>query len=587
MDEYSEETTSWGEYSVRWALLLVLLQAAGVIFLTSMIALVTPPAGDDLINLRPALCFSGPVAFVCWAYTFLAPMQNGKQWGWLPNVSDGDAARVTVGYQLIWIALATYCVRTFGIGELRALIWLFAFSVLIASHLHFQGRQMRILWSMLLMEALGLWASDMFLGQPTSYERLTLAFSLVFGLIALRMAQNRERTQAVQGALAKGRQDEKSYLVQRLGHLQEANAAKSRLLAVISHDLRQPVHALGMMLGRLRREAAATTFRVEFDEVNQVVESLSSSLSTLMAVTRLNSGRMDATLVPVVLEDLFDALKSEFHQLAALKGLELVVQSNQLGITTDPEHLRTILTNLLSNAIKYSANGHVQLIAEAVSTQSVTITVRDEGLGIAGPDLSRMFEPFVRLRYHKSAAEGIGLGLSIVKQTAELIDVPIEVASTLGEGTCFSIVFPRYRAHATATRRLPGVLLRGLRVVVVDNDETVLASTAKSLEELGCRVIASNAWVGLEAKLDMTVSPVDLILTDYHLDAGTSGYELILHLRQRYGVAIPAILLTGDVEIRHGHDSNTAGITIAYKPLPHDSLAKLIQATVLTAPALN
>lgn len=122
--------------------------------------------------------------------------------------------------------------------------------------------------------------------------------------------------------------------------------------------------------------------------------------------------------------------------------------------------------------------------------------------------------------------------------------------------------------------------LRGLRIVVVDNDEIVLESMARTLEEWGCRVIAACDWVGLEAKLEMTSSPIDLILTDFHLDAGLSGYELIKRIRKRAGAQIPSILLTGDVEIRHGPESTATAVVIAYKPLPYEKLANLIQETI-------
>lgn len=238
------------------------------------------------------------------------------------------------------------------------------------------------------------------------------------------------------------------------------------------------------------------------------------------------------------------------------------------------------VTNLVSNAIKYSSRGVIRITALSPIPKTVVISVEDNGIGIPSDDLERIFEPFVRLPYRKGSVDGIGLGLAIVKQTADLIKAPIEVESVLGQGTTFLLTLPRSEDLEATVAPAKETFLRGVRIVVVDNDEIVLESMARTLEEWGCRVIAAGDWVGLEAKLEMTSSPIDLILTDFHLDAGLSGYELIKRVRKRLGARIPSILLTGDVEIRHGPESTATAVVIAYKPLSYEKLASLIQETI-------
>jgi len=349
---------------------------------------------------------------------------------------------------------------------------------------------------------------------------------------------------------------------------------------MVSHDLRQPVHALGLMLGRLRREASLSSLRVEVEAVNEVVNSLSKSLTMLMAVTRLNSGQIVTLSEAISLEKLFGSLANEFEGTATASGLTLIFEARELNVLTDPNHLRTIMTNLVSNAIKYSSRGVIRITAVSPIPQTVVVSVEDNGIGIPSDDLTRIFEPFVRLPYRKGSVDGIGLGLAIVKQTADLIKAPIEVESVLGQGTTFFLTLPRSEDLEAAVAPAKETFLRGVRIVVVDNDEIVLESMARTLEEWGCRVIAAGDWVGLEAKLEMTSSPIDLILTDFHLDAGLSGYELIKRVRKRLGVRIPSILLTGDVEIRHGPESTATAVVIAYKPLSYEKLAGLIQETI-------
>lgn len=451
--------------------------------------------------------------------------------------------------------------------------------VLLTLLFHVDGPLKNTAWTLLWVQMFcvsGVALASGQLGHVFPQVIASLVFLLAGHAVASFRVQEHERARKV----LKERQEERDHLVQQLGHLQEAHAAKARLLAMVSHDLRQPVHALGLMLGRLRREASLSSLRVEVEAVNEVVNSLSKSLTMLMAVTRLNSGQVTTLSEAVSLEKMFSSLAKEFEETATTSGLSIVFEAHELNVLTDPHHLRTILTNLLSNAIKYSSRGLVRIAATSPMPQSVVISVADDGIGIPMDDLNKIFEPFVRLPYRKDTVDGIGLGLAIVKQTADLIKAPIQVESVVGQGTTFFLTLPRSRDLQAVVAPAKDSYLRGVRIVVVDNDEIVLESMARTLEEWGCRVIAACDWVGLEAKLEMTSSPIDLILTDFHLDAGLSGYELIKRVRKRAGAQIPSILLTGDVEIRHGPESTATAVVIAYKPLPYEKLSNIIQETL-------
>lgn len=451
--------------------------------------------------------------------------------------------------------------------------------MLLSSLVHVDGELKKAAWRLLFIQIVC--AAGVAIASDQMDRFLPgIVTSLVFLPLGYIVATCRAQEHAYIRESQKTHQEEKGYLVQQVAHLQEAHSAKARLLGMVSHDLRQPVHALGLMLGRLRREASLSSLRVEVEAVNEVVNSLSKSLTMLMAVTRLNSGQVTALSEITSLERLFSSLAHEFQETATAGGLAISFEAHELTVQTDPNHLRTILTNLLSNAIKYSTQGVVRMEASSPSPQKVVIRVEDNGICIPSEDLERIFEPFVRLSYRKGSTDGIGLGLAIVKQTADLIKAPIEVMSVPGQGTTFSLTLPRSEKSQPAESPAKDVYLRGVRIVVVDNDEIVLESMARTLEEWGCRVIAASDWAGLEAKLEMTVSPIDLILTDFHLDAGLSGYELIKRVRKRQDAQIPSILLTGDVEIRHGPGSTAAAVVIAYKPLPYEKLACLIQETL-------
>lgn len=283
----------------------------------------------------------------------------------------------------------------------------------------------------------------------------------------------------------------------------------------------------------------------------------------LASTDSLQRSNMDADSGPTSLNELMsgDPPIPEEQENNELRALEI----NTADFTADPSDVlqRQQMQRALTSAI-----------ASLPQRQQYALNA------YYAHDLTRIFEPFVRLPYKKGSVDGIGLGLAIVKQTADLIKAPLEVESVVGEGTTFHLTLPRCEDLQAAAAPAKDNHLRGVRIVVVDNDEIVLESMARTLEEWGCRVIAACDWNGLEAKLEMTSSPIDLILTDFHLDAGLSGYELIKRVRKRLGVQIPSILLTGDVEIRHGPESTATAVVIAYKPLPYEKLANLIQETI-------
>ena len=521
------------------------------------------------------------LAFLIWRFTLLRLAFKEQPFVLSDQSMFRGLTTLSLVYGVVWV-VACICIfvdRTpLGRG-FEVLLMTLQAGVLMSLLFHVDGPLKRAAWTLLSVQMFcgaGVALASGQLGHVYPEVIASLAFLLVGHALVSFRAEEHESVRKIH----KERQEEKNHLVQQLAHLQEAHAAKARLLAMVSHDLRQPVHALGLMLGRLRREASLSSLRVEVEAVNEVVNSLSKSLTMLMAVTRLNSGQVTTLSEAISLEKMFSSLATEFEETATTSGLSIVFEAHELNVLTDPHHLRTILTNLLSNAIKYSSRGLVRITATSPTPQSVVISVADNGIGIPMDDLSKIFEPFVRLPYRKGTVDGIGLGLAIVKQTADLIKAPIQVESLVGQGTTFFLTLPRSQDLQAVVAPAKDTYLRGVRIVVVDNDEIVLESMARTLEEWGCRVIAACDWVGLVAKLEMTSSPIDLILTDFHLDAGLSGYELIKRVRKRAGTQIPSILLTGDVEIRHGPESTATAVVIAYKPLPYEKLANIIQETL-------
>jgi hypothetical protein len=272
------------------------------------------------------------------------------------HARTGFLQGATFIHGLAWSALAIQLFQSAPGASAEALTWAMLISILLSSHYHAYGSLRQPVWALLSLQCICLAGAWLFLSE--SQQALLEAIALITVLmLAYSIASLREREHAEARRSVGDRLEERSCLMQQISHLQEAHSSKSRLLAMVSHDLRQPVHALGLMLGRFRQDASSSSLRIDIEAVNDVVNSLSKSLTMLMAVTRLNSGQVIALPESVSLERLFMSLANEFEETAAASRLQLHFRSNDLSVTTDPNHLRTILVNLISNAIKYTPQG--------------------------------------------------------------------------------------------------------------------------------------------------------------------------------------------------------------------------------------
>lgn len=376
-------------------------------------------------------------------------------------------------------------------------------------------------------------------------------------------------------------------LQQRLHHknelLAETSSSKSLLLAMASHDLRQPVHALGLLVERLRCDAGSSAVRERVEVINNVVQDLSATLEKLMALAKFDSGTVPVHLEPVALDRMFVTLQNEFEPFAFEKGLTLQYESGGLLVYTDATLLRTMMCNLLTNAIRYSDQGTVSATAHLRDDgQTVRIEVSDKGVGIPTERVPDIFEAFIRLGGADPGSEGLGLGLVIVKRAAELLKIPLQVRSELGHGSVFSLDVPLSSSLPDPVLSLSGSTsrLQGLRILLLDNDQVVLASMAQTFEEWGCKIVTGASAADVKTKLKLLTGGLDLIITDYHLGAGVNGVEVIQSLRRTSGVNTPAIILTGDVGIHLDADAGESRTVVAHKPLSPGRLGDLAVKTL-------
>jgi signal transduction histidine kinase/CheY-like chemotaxis protein len=404
--------------------------------------------------------------------------------------------------------------------------------------------------------------------QGHAYAHGFAVFTLsMFGLYLI-YASNQRKSVLKGFELAKLNGQLADQLHAKNAELQEVATGRSRLLATVSHDLRQPAHAIGLLAERALCDSSPASTRQSLRDLNELSKSLSASLITLMDLTRLDAGLVEPSKMPLSLEQVFKRLEAEFEAAALSKGLLFLVKSADHWVRSDPVLLHGLLANLVSNALKYTAHGMVEL-SSRIEGDQVLISVLDTGIGVRSDKLEIIFKEFVRLDASESGTEGLGLGLSIVKRYAILLGHRLSVASTPGQGSRFSVCLP-----LTDPQPIPSddagdpaqVQLSHLHVLVVDNVDLLLSSMVKTLSGWGSGVASAHNMVeAIEASRDR---PVDLLISDYHLgDLEPNGLQLIQTLRARADRALPALLLTGDVSAQLEASAHSQGVRVLHKPV--------------------
>ncbi|MCO5763731.1 MAG: hybrid sensor histidine kinase/response regulator [Chromatiaceae bacterium] len=358
--------------------------------------------------------------------------------------------------------------------------------------------------------------------------------------------------------------------------------AKSKFLATASHDLRQPLHAMSLLVSALKEK-----IRPDNSEARHLVQHIEASaysmenmLSTLLDLSRLDAGVVVARPVCLPVEPILARLRQQFQPVAAEKGLELRIPTSRLGIFTDPALLERILANLIANAIRYTERGKVLLVLRRIQKDWVRIEVHDTGRGIPEHFRERIFEEYFQLENpERDRGKGLGLGLAIVKRLSQLLGSPVQVQSG-PKGTCFSLraarcqIRPGRQAHATPPAL--AVLPEQALVAFIEDDETILEAMAALFEQWGIELAAGGDVAEAKADLLELGRAPDVILSDYRLRGGRNGIEAINELRAVFGPQIPAALITGDTAPSTIQAISASGLPMLHKPVKPAKLRALL-----------
>lgn len=350
-----------------------------------------------------------------------------------------------------------------------------------------------------------------------------------------------------------------------------ANLSKDKYLAAASHDLLQPLNAARLLISTLRERKLPQNELHLVERAHQALEGAEDLLTDLLDISKLDQAAIKPDIDIYSLDDVLLPLVSEFQSVAAAAGLQLKHYIPRVAIKTDFRLLTRILRNFLSNACRYTDQGCV-LVGARMRAGALRIEVWDTGRGIPEEELQSIFLEFNQLGIGRSAKRsGVGLGLAIVDRIASMLGYQVLVRSKPGRGSVFSIdvplaeAMPRERVAAPAVVPQLGDPLPGRRLLVIDNEESILLSMAALLEQWGCTVVTATDEQSAMTALD-GVAP-DAILADYHLDHGLTGWDVVLAVRGRFNQALPVVMITADRSDQCRQQLQGCGVPVLNKPV--------------------
>lgn len=372
---------------------------------------------------------------------------------------------------------------------------------------------------------------------------------------------------------------------QALEAAERATEERSRFLAVASHDLRQPVHALGLFAATLHKRLHAGPDAALTRHLLGAVDALERSFNAVLDISRLDAGAVAPALQTFPLRDLFRRLHMHYAGQAELAGLGLRLAPGGRWVTSDPHLLERMLGNLVQNAIRHTTRGGVVVVARRRG-DGVNIEVWDTGTGIAAEDLSRIFDEFVRVGVgERDRSHGLGMGLAIVRRLARLLGHRLEIASTPGRGTMVRIGIragdlPVIDGGLAPADTLPMAIHEPRMVLVIDDEPSIREGLRLLLQEWGFHAVTAADAEQAEQAAQALEGRIDLVLSDVHLGGGADGLELVAQLRRICGRELPAILITGDIA-RTGLQRLAEGADpVLFKPVQPRRLYEAMRAVL-------
>jgi signal transduction histidine kinase/CheY-like chemotaxis protein len=360
---------------------------------------------------------------------------------------------------------------------------------------------------------------------------------------------------------------------------EQASLAKSTFLAAASHDLRQPVHAMGLFVGALRSVPMPPQGQRLLEQLELSINAMDGLFSAILDISRLDARIVEVHRRCFAIGPLLDRICRDYEEEARVKELSLTRRYSSVIVESDPVLVERILRNLISNAVRYTSQGRI-VVGCRRRGATVLVQVWDTGRGIPADQQDRVFQEYYQLdNPERDRTKGLGLGLAIVRRLTELLDCKLRLRSQPGRGSCFEVTFPLAGDTTGVIELQPqafsGVLAQGL-IIVIDDELAIRQAMSSLLTGWGYNVVAAGSGEEAIQVLSRFPAPPDLVICDYRLRNGENGIEVIARLRSEFNEAIPAMLITGDTAPDRLAEAKASGLLLLHKPLSNAKLRAAI-----------
>ena len=353
---------------------------------------------------------------------------------------------------------------------------------------------------------------------------------------------------------------------------------KTQLLRTVSHDLRQPLHVLNLMLDYLAETKLDARQKIALRHARAACDAGSGLLNSLLEYSRLEAGIIESNPIPVSVHSILKDIEVRFAPLAEAKGLLFRVRESGLATVVDAKLLDQALSNLVSNAIKFTHVGGV-LLACRRSGEHVVFEVWDTGVGVSKTQQQEIFKEFWQGReasFEKDANLGYGLGLTIVDRLARLMDARLSMRSEVGRGSVFRLLLPLCRDVVIEDAEDMGqasVTLPGLKVLLIDEIEASRVALGHLIGAWGCDCEAHASLD--EARLAFAAQQADVVVIDLHRSKRADS-DPMQAFRTVVLSQVPVIAITGDTAPERLRALQAGKVTVLLKPLTSKQLNKAL-----------
>ncbi|MDM3870003.1 hybrid sensor histidine kinase/response regulator [Porticoccus sp. W117] len=357
---------------------------------------------------------------------------------------------------------------------------------------------------------------------------------------------------------------------------ERSNLAKSQFLASASHDLRQPLHAMGILLENLKNNSNRTPSDPVIDKLMASKNALSGLFNSLLDLSQLDSGAIKPQLGHYRLSQVFESIETIFTPIAHNKQLSLVFDHSEQVVYTDLILLERVLHNLVSNAIKFTEEGNINITASG--QENLRITVTDTGIGIPSQDQQRIFDEYLQLNNDaRDRSKGIGLGLAVVKRLCTLLGCELSVESTPGRGSRFQLTVAEGDLAMVTVEKdgMESPSIEGLKILMIDDDQPILDAMSLLLNDWNCSVWGFTSKAKALAVLQNEEIDPDVLICDYRLK-GENGIEVIDAIRSILGKPIPALIISGDTAPEITQRARQHKLFFLNKPVKSHLLANVL-----------